>query len=133
MAKAKHINKTAMVTPHEVLAIVCKYYGLRDVKQLTAPTRLSSWRYSIHEEARQIACFLLHRHCDLSEEELQAGLKPLQWNSIRIRMTAEQAKRKLTSGDFEFCLGVVNIEKLILATFVRPYSHLKWSKADYLE
>ena len=105
------------MTPKNIFAIVCRYYGLRSMKQL-AGSAWPVWRYDVYEEARQMACWMLQRHCDLSVEELQVALKQLQWSGLAIRMAAAQAKRKLESRDFAFRLAVENIEQMILAAFV---------------
>lgn len=108
-------NKIAKATPQKLLTIVCAYFGLKRVSELAKPARPDLWRYpEVLEEARQIACWLLQRHCDLSLAELQVALKRLKWNSVFIRSAAEQAKRRLVQGDFAFCLAVENI----LAAFV---------------
>lgn len=106
-------------TPNKLLALVCRYYGLKSIKQLAGPARPDFWRYpTVLEEAQQIACWILQRHCDLSVEELQAALKQLEWKSVFIRVAAKQAKRKLAEGDFTFRLAVENIEQMILAKFI---------------
>ena len=105
--------------PKQLLAIVCKYYGLKSVKKLATPARPDLWRHpAILEEAQRIACWLLKRHCDLSLEELQVALKQLQWNGVAIRVAVAQAQRKLAEGNFAFCLAVENIEQMVLATFI---------------
>ena len=106
------------MTPRQLLAIVAKYYGLKKIKQLAGPARPDLWRYpAVLEETRQIACWILQRHCDLSVEELQAALRQLEWKSVFIRVAAKQAKRKLAEGDFTFQLAVENIEQLMLGEF----------------
>ena len=105
------------MTPKKLLAIVCRYYGLRSIKQL-AGSAWPVWRYDVYEEARQMACLMLQRHCDLSLEELQVALKQLQWNGVAIRVAVAQAQRKLTQGDCAFRLAVENIEQMVLATFI---------------
>ena len=115
----KMARKIAPATPNKLLALVCKYYGLKRIKQLAESARPDLWRYpTVLEEAQQIACWILQRHCDLSVEELQAALKQLKWNGVFIRVAAKQAKRKLAEGDFTFRLAVENIEQMILATFI---------------
>ncbi len=105
--------------PKQLLAIVCKYYGLKSVKQLAATARPDLWRHpAILEEGQRIACWLLKRHCDLSLEELQVALKQLKWNGVFIRLAADQAKRKLAEGDFALRLAVENIEQMVLAAFI---------------
>ena len=102
------------MTPKKLLAIVCRYYGLRSIKQL-AGSAWPVWRYDVYEEARQMACLMLQRHCDLSLEELQVALKKqLQWSGLAIRMAAAQARRKIGSGDFAFRLGVQGVEQLLM-------------------
>ena len=105
------------MTPKKLLAIVCRYYGFRSMKQL-AGSAWPAWRYDILEEARQVACWMMQRHCDLSLEELQVALKQLQWNGVVIRVAVAQANRKLAQGDFAFRLAIENIEQMILAAFV---------------
>ena len=103
------------MTPKELLVLVCRYYGLGNVKQLAETARPDLWRYPVLQEARELAGFLLRRHCDLSEEELQAALKKqLQWSGVSMRLAAEQAIRKLASGDFVFKLAVQGIEQLLI-------------------
>ena len=104
--------------PKQLLAIVCKYYGLGNVKQLAETARPDLWRYAVLEEARQVSCWMLQRHCDLSLEELQVALKQLQWNSLAIRVAVAQANRKLAQGDFAFRFAVENIEQMVLATLI---------------
>jgi len=103
--------------PKQLLAIVCKYYGLKSVKELAGSAR-SAWRYDILEEARQVACWMMQRHCDLSLEELQVALKQLQWNGVAIRVAVAQAQRKLSQGNFAFRLAFENIEQMVLATLI---------------
>ena len=110
-------HKIAPVTPHKLLTIVCTYYGLKNIKQLAGSAR-SAWRYDILEEARQVACWMMQRHCDLSLEKLQVAVKQLQWNSLAIRVAVAQAQRKLAQGDFAFRLAAENIEQMILATLI---------------
>ena len=103
------------MTPKSILDIVRRYYGLRTIKQFPGSAKPDLWRYPVLQEARELAGFLLQRHCDLSEEELQAALKKqLQWYSVSIRLAAEQAKRKLASGDFAFKLAVQGVEQLLM-------------------
>ena len=105
--------------PKQLLAIVCKYYGLKGVKKLAATARPDLWRHpAILEEAQRIACWLLKRHCNLSLDDLQVAVEQLKWNGVFIRSAAEQAKRKLAEGDFAFRLAVENIEQMILATVI---------------
>ena len=102
--------------PQIVLDILRRYYGIR---QLTGSAKPDLWRYAVLEEARQVACLMLQRHCDLSEEELQAALKKqLLWSGVSIRLAAEQAKRKLASRDFAFSLAVQGIEQLLILELV---------------
>ncbi|MBQ3289805.1 MAG: hypothetical protein IJH50_10380 [Kiritimatiellae bacterium] len=120
-AGKKNMNNIATVTPRKLLSTVCKYYGIRNVKQLNAPVRLGScWRHFILEEARQVACWLLKRHCDLSLEELQqcAVCKELQWHAMHIEVAVAQACRRLADGDFAFRLGVEHVEQMLLARFI---------------
>ena len=115
----KMAHKIAPVTPHKLLTIVCTYYGLKSVKQLAATARPDLWRHpAVLEEARQIACWLLQRHCDRSLVELQVALTRLKWNGVFIRSAVEQAKRKLAERDFAFRLAVENIAQMVLATFI---------------
>ena len=115
----KMAHKIASATPHKLLTIVCTYYGLKSVTKLATPARTDLWRHpAVLEEARQVACWILRRQCDLSLEELQVALKQLKWNGAFLRLAAEQANRKLTQGDFAFRLAVENIEQMVLATFI---------------
>jgi len=137
-------KKLTTVIPKNLLAIVCDYYGIGDVKHLAGSARPDLWRYPVREEARRVACWMLQRHCDLSVEELQAALKQLQWSDVSIRVSAEQAKRKLASGDFAFRLGVQGIEQLLMlelggvqrcsdaSTKRRRKGRLNWMPATYL-
>ena len=109
--------KIAPATPSNLLALVCQYYGLKRVKELVGSAR-SAWRHDILEEARQVACWMMQRHCDLSLEELQVALKQLQWSGVVIRVAVAQAQRKLAEGDFAFRLAVENIEQMVLATLI---------------
>ena len=104
------------MTPKQLLAIVAKYYGLKSIKQLGGSERLSSWRYQVHEETRQIACLVLQRHCESEPEDLQVALKKLglDWRCGHISMCADKARRKLTEGDFCFRLAFTNVEQMIL-------------------
>ena len=132
------------MAPKAMLALVCRYYGIGDIRQLAGPARLGLWRYPVLEEARRVACWMLQRHCDLSVEELQAALKQLQWSGVSIRVGAEQAKRKLSEGDFAFRLGVQGVEQLLLlelggcprrsnASAKRSRKgRLNWQQASYL-
>ena len=105
--------------PNKLLALVCRYYGLKSIKQLAGPARPDLWRYpAVLEEARQVACWILRRQCDLSLEELQVALKQLKWNGAFLRLAAEQAQRKLAEGDFALRLAVENIEQMVLATLI---------------
>lgn len=103
------------MTPKKILAIVCCYYGLRSIKQL-AGSAWPVWRYDVYEEAREMVCWMLQRHCDLSVEDLQVTVKELQlqWSGLAIRMAAAQARRKIGSGDFAFRLGVQGVEQLLM-------------------
>ena len=114
MDENRDVNRIAKATVNKLLVLVCKYYSVGDIRQLAGPSRPDLWRYTVLEEARQVACWMLQRHCDLSVEELQAALKQLQWNCVSIRVVAEQAKRKFASGDFEIRLGVQGIEQLLM-------------------
>ena len=119
--QGRNMNNIATVTPRKLLSTVCKYYGIRNVKQLNAPVRLGScWRHFILEEARQVACWLLKRHCDLSLEELQqcAVCKELQWKAMHIEVAVAHACRRLADGDFAFRLGVEHVEQMLLARFI---------------
>ena len=112
-------HKIVPVTPNKLLTIVCTYYGLKSVKKLATPARPDLWRHpAVFEEARQVACWILRRQCDLSLEELQVALKQLKWNGAFLRLAAEQAQRKLAEGDFALRLAVENIEQLLLATLI---------------
>ena len=73
----------------------------------------------MHEEAHQVACFMLQRHCDRSLEELQECpvVKKLQWSAIGLRLGLERAGRRLAEGDFSIQLGIKNVEQMLLATF----------------
>ena len=110
-------HEIAPVTPHKLLTIVCKYYGMKNVKSLATPARPPDfWRYpAILEEAQEISCWILQRHSGLALEELQVSLKRLKWDGVFIRAAAERAKRKLAEGDFVFRLAVENIEQMLLA------------------
>ena len=104
-----------------LLATVCKYYGICDVMKLASSARLSvssRWRRSVLEEARQVACWMLRRHCDRSLEELQncVALKKLQWSAADIEVAVAHARRKLAEGDYSIRLGIENVEQLLLAT-----------------
>ena len=110
-------HKITSPIPHKLITIVCTYYGLKSVKEPAESAR-SAWRYGVIEEARQVGCWMLQRHCDLSLEELQVALKQLQWNSLAIRVAVAQANRKLAQGDFAFRLAIENIEQMILATLI---------------
>ena len=103
--------------PKQLLAIVCKYYGLGNVKQLAETARPDLWRYAVLEEARQVSCWMLQRHCDLSEEQLLIVLKRLKWSNVFIRAEAFKATRKLDEGCFPLRLAVQNIEQIMLSTF----------------
>ena len=109
--------------------MVSKYYfGTSDVKKLASSARLglsSYWRRSIQEEARQVACWMLQRHCDLSLEELQQCdvLKELQWRATDIEVGVARARQKIDEGDFSFRLGVESVEQMLLATFAGMSSH----------
>ena len=106
-----------------VLAIVALYYyGIADPMKLASSSKLSlslCWRRAMHEEAHQVACWMLQRHCDRSLEELQECpvVKELQWSAIGIRLGVERARRKLAEGDFSLRLGIENVEQMLLATF----------------
>ncbi len=113
--KTKETIPTA--SPQELLSIVARYFGFPSVTKLATPARPDLWRYpAILEEARQIACWALRQHCDLSLEELQVAVKRLRWNGVFIRSAAEQANRKLAEFDVAFLVAVQNIEQMILAT-----------------
>lgn len=111
----------------QLLALVCKFYGLKvkDIKGqgLATSVPLSSWRHPIAEEARKIACFLIQKHCALSEDEVAAALKrQLQWTGVYIRMSAADARRKL-SEDVAFRMSAENVERmLIMATLMKSMS-----------
>lgn len=102
--------------PRKILVTVCKWYGIRDLKQLATAEQLSSWRYQVHEEARQIACLILQRHCESEPEALQTTLKELglDWPSGRIRVYAEKARQKLADGDYCFQLSLLHIEQTLI-------------------
>ena len=126
------------MTPKKLLAIVCRYYGLRSIKQLAASERLSSWRYFTHEEAQQIACLVLQRHCEGEPEDLQVTLKKLglDWSSVFIWLNAKKARRQLAE-DYVFRLSWENIEEMIFATLICksdkawPHARLRWKRAYY--
>ena len=99
--------------PRQLLAIVCKYYGLKDIKGLATSVPPDLWRYPVIEEARKIACLMLQKHCALSEDEAAAALKQLQWSSVYIRMSAAEARRKL-SEDVAFRMSVENLERMLI-------------------
>ena len=103
------------MTPKQLLAIVAKYYGM-SIKQLGDSERLSSWRYQVHEETRQLACLVLQRHCESEPEDLQVALKKLglDWRCVHISMFADKARRKLTEGDFCFRLAFTNVAQMVL-------------------
>ena len=113
--------------PKQLLAMVCKWYGLK-VKEikgqgLATSVPLSSWRHPIVEESRKIACFLIQKHCcTLSEDEVAATLKrQLQWSSVFIRMSAADVRRKLAE-DPALCISVENLERMIMATMMKSMS-----------
>ena len=108
------------MTPRKLLALVCRYYGLGNLKQLAETARLDLWRYAVLDEARQVACWLLQRHCDLSEEDLQTVLKRLKWSNVFISAEAFKATRKLDEGCYSLRLAVQNIEQVMLSTFASP-------------
>ena len=120
--KSCSIGKSAL-KESTVLAIVAQYYyGIGDAMKLAASSKLSlglGWRRPMHEEAHQVACFMLQRHCDRSLEELQECpvVKKLQWSAVGIRLGVERARRKLAEGDFSLQLGIKNVEQMLLATF----------------
>ena len=139
MTKKKDINRIAKATAKELLALVCQYYGIREIKQLAASAQLSSWRYFIYAEARQIACLVLQRHCESEPEDLQVALKELglDWSSISIRMNAKMARRKLAE-DHMFRISMETIEHVISDALIgksnktRPRARLQWERADYI-
>ena len=114
---------TSSLKESTLLAIVAQYYyGRRDIMALASSTKLSlslGWRRAMHEEAHQVACWMLQRHCDRSLEELQncPTVKKLQWTTVGIRLGVERARRKLAEGDFSLQLGIKNVEQMLLATF----------------
>ena len=120
---------TSALKESTLLAIVAQYYyGRRDIMALASSTKLSlslGWRRAMHEEAHQVACFMLQRHCDRSLEELQKcpALKKLEWSEIGIRLGVERARRKLAEGDFSIQLGIKNVERMLLATFNAGHKH----------
>ena len=115
----KSNKKIATAIPKKLISLVGQCYGLT-IKQLAAAAPLSSWRYQVHEEARQIACIILQRHCESEPEALQATLKELglDWHGGRIRVYADKARRKLAEDDFCFRLSLQNIEQTVLATLI---------------
>ena len=120
---------TSSLKESTLLAIVAQYYyGRRDIMALASSTKLSlslGWRRAMHEEAHQVACWLLQRHCDRTLDELQncAALKKLEWSEIGIRLGVERARRKLAEGDFSIQLGIKNVERMLLATFNAGHKH----------
>lgn len=121
---------TSALKESTLLAIVAQYYyGIADIRKLASSSKLSlslGWRRAMHEEAHQVACWMLQRHCDRSLEELQncaALKKKLQWSEIGIRLGVERARRKLAEGDFSLRLGIENVEKMLLATFNAGHKH----------
>ena len=120
---------TSALKESTLLAIVAQYYyGRRDIMALASSTKLSlslGWRRAMHEEAHQVACWLLQRHCDRTLDELQncAALKKLEWSEIGIRLGVERARRKLAEGDFSIQLGIKNIERMLLTTFNAEHKH----------
>ena len=140
MTKKKDINRIAKATAKRLLALVCQYYGIRDIKQLAASAQLSSWRYFIYEEVRQIACLVLQRHCEGEPEDLQVALKELglDWGSVFILLNAKRARRRLAE-DYVFRLSWENIEEIIVSTLidksggVQPYVPFRrWKRATYI-
>ena len=136
----KKSKKLATAIPKNLLAIVCEYYGIGDIKQLAASAQLSSWRYFIHEEVQQIACLVLQRHCEGEPEDLQVALKELglDWGSVFILLNAKRARRQLAE-DYVFRLSWENIEEIIVSKLigklggVQPYVHFSgWTRADYI-
>lgn len=120
---------TSSLKESTLLAIVAQYYyGRRDIMALASSTKLSlslGWRRAMHEEAHQVACWLLQRHCDRTLDELQncAALKKLEWSEIGIRLCVERARRKLAEGDFSIQLGIKNVERMLLTTFNAGHKH----------
>ena len=120
---------TSSLKESTLLAIVAQYYyGRRDIMALASSTKLSlslGWRRAMHEEAHQVACWLLQRRCDRTLDELQncAALKKLEWSEIGIRLGVERARRKLAEGDFSIQLGIKNIERMLLTTFNAEHKH----------
>ena len=114
---------TSAMKESTVLAIVALYYyGIADAMKLASSEKLSlslGWRRAMYEEAHQVACWMLQRHCDRSLEELQncAVVKKLQWSTVGIRLGVERARRKLAEGDFSLQLGIKHVEQRLRATF----------------
>ena len=132
---SKSINK--VTGPKKLIGLVCQYYGLKNVKQLAASPRLSSWRYKVYEEARQIFCLVLQRHWE-GEPEVALKELGLDWGSAHIRLNAEKARRQLAE-DYALRLSLANVEQMIVATLigksggVQPYVHFSgWKRADYI-
>ena len=141
MTKKKDINRIAKATAKKLLALVCQYYGIREIKQLAASAQLSSWRYFIYEEVQQIACLVLQRHCEGEPEDLQVALKELglDWSSVFIRLNAKRAQRQLAE-DYVFRFSWENIEEIIVSTLidtsggVQPYVPFRgWKRANYIK
>ena len=101
------------MTPKALLSIVCKYYGIKDIKGLAESARPSVWRYPIVEEARQMAGLVLQKHCALSVEDVAAALKPIQLNKAYIQIWATQARRRFDE-DALFRVSVENVERMII-------------------
>ena len=115
----KSNKKIATASPKKLIALVCQYYGLT-IKQLAATAPLSLWRNKVHEEAKQIVCLVLQRHCESEPEALQTTLKELglDWPSGRIRVYAEKARQKLADGDYCFQLSLLHIEQTLIGTLI---------------
>ena len=104
-----------MMKAQQLLDIICKYYGINDIRELgAARLSTSSWRYPIIEEARQIACFMVQKHCPDSLEEVQKALKELQLSGMYIRTTADRARRLVTE-NVGFRVSTQAVEQMIVS------------------
>ena len=123
------IGKSALKESTVLAIVALYYYGRADPIKLklldsSSKLRLSlCWRRAMHEEAHQVACFMLQRHCDRSLEELQECpvVKKLQWSAIGLRLGVERARRRLAEGDFSLQLGIKNVEKMILQMLLATF------------
>ena len=101
--------------PKQLISIVCKYYGIKDIKALAPTVRPgSTWKYPIMKEARRVACMMLQRHCALTLAELA---DELQWSHASIMLWAREATR-MYAEDPVFKLSVEGVEKMVLITLM---------------